>query len=92
MKIDGAYVRDLADSGRDDAMIRHLTGLRHELNVAVVAERVETEEVAEILRRAGVDYAQGRLYGAPSREPEGLEAPAAAPRAAKRRGVVEPWG
>jgi PAS domain S-box-containing protein len=91
VKIDGAYVRDLAESGRDDAMIRHLVGLCHELNVTTVAEMVETQDVAEILRRAGVDYAQGWLYGAPSREPEGLEAPAT-PRAAKRRGVVEQWG
>ena len=59
VKIDGAYVRDLAGSGRDDAMIRHLVGLCHELNVTTVAEMVETQDVAEILRRAGVDYAQG---------------------------------
>jgi EAL domain-containing protein (putative c-di-GMP-specific phosphodiesterase class I) len=91
VKIDGAYVRGLADSGRDDAMIRHLVGLCHELNILIVAEMVETEAVADILRRAGVDYAQGWLYGAANREPQGLEAPAP-PRAAKRRGVVEGWG
>ncbi|MDR3513654.1 MAG: EAL domain-containing protein [Caulobacteraceae bacterium] len=91
VKIDGAYVRELVSSGRDDAMIRHLVGLCRELRVATVAEMVETREVADALRRAGVDYAQGWLFGQPSREP--VTAIAGSPRAAARRmGAVEQWG
>jgi EAL domain-containing protein (putative c-di-GMP-specific phosphodiesterase class I) len=95
VKIDGAYVRELASSGRDDAMIRHMVSLCRELKVATVAEMVETQPVADILRRAGVDYAQGWLFGQPNREPQGLGAISAAPvprRAARRRGAVEQWG
>ena len=89
VKIDGSYVRELTAAGRDDAMIRHLVGLCHELGVATVAEMVETEAVAGVLRSAGVDYAQGWLYGQPVSDP----APAPKPVvAARRRGAVEQWG
>jgi EAL domain-containing protein (putative c-di-GMP-specific phosphodiesterase class I) len=91
VKIDGAYVRELTRSGRDDAMIRHLVGLCRELNVATIAEKVETHDVAEALRRAGVDYAQGWLFGEPNRDPQSLTA-SIAPRSGRRRGVVEQWG
>jgi EAL domain-containing protein (putative c-di-GMP-specific phosphodiesterase class I) len=91
VKIDGAYVRELASSGRDDAMIRHMVNLCRELKVATVAEMVETQPVADALRRAGVDYAQGWLYGAPAREPASVTSLAPKP-AAKRRGEVTQWG
>ena len=91
VKIDGGYVRELTRSGRDDVMIRHLVGLCRELKVTTVAEMVETQDVADALRRAGVDYAQGWLFGPPSRQPQGkLAAPARA--AVRRLGSVEQWG
>ena len=83
--------RELTHSGRDDAMIRHLVSLCKELNVATVAEMVETREVADALAKAGVDYAQGWLFGQPDREPQGLAEPQIA-RAARRRGTVDQWG
>jgi len=89
VKIDGAYVRELASSGRDDAMIRHLVGLCRELKVATVAEMVETQAIEDVLRRAGVDYAQGWLYGQATHQPS---FPAPRPATARRRGEVESWG
>jgi EAL domain-containing protein (putative c-di-GMP-specific phosphodiesterase class I) len=91
VKIDGAYVRELANSGRDDAMIRHLVGLCHELKVDTVAEMVETQAIEDVLRRAGVDYAQGWLYGQATHQPS---YPAARPAAsvARRKGAVDSWG
>lgn len=91
VKIDGAYVRELTSSGRDDAMIRHLVRLCRELGVSTVAEMVETQPVAEALARAGVDYAQGWLYAQPAAEPLTM-IKSAGPSAARRRGVVEQWG
>jgi EAL domain-containing protein (putative c-di-GMP-specific phosphodiesterase class I) len=91
VKIDGAYVREFTGQGRDDAMIRHLAGLCRELKVETIAEMVETEDVADALRRAGVDYAQGWLFGQPNRIPQGLTAPTERV-AARRRGIVEQWG
>jgi EAL domain-containing protein (putative c-di-GMP-specific phosphodiesterase class I) len=104
VKIDGSYVRELTSSGRDDAMIRHLVSLCRELDVLTVAEMVETQAVEDMLRRAGVDYAQGWLYGQPTSEPLApTKSPAqpgerttparpAVTPAARRRGAVEQWG
>jgi EAL domain-containing protein (putative c-di-GMP-specific phosphodiesterase class I) len=91
VKIDGSYVRELASSGRDDAMIRHLVGLCRELKVDTVAEMVETPAIEDVLRRAGVDYAQGWLYGQAAPQPV-FPAPRPATVAARRRGAVETWG
>ena len=90
VKIDGSYVRELASSGRDGAMIRHLVGLCHELGVEVVAEMVETQAIEDVLRQSGVDYAQGWLYGQPTSEPTSPELRPVAP-APRRRGAVEQW-
>ena len=91
VKIDGSYVRELTSSGRDDAMIRHLVGLCRELDVTTVAEMVETQAVEDVLRRSGVDFAQGWLYGQPTSEPQTPTKAVVMP-AARRRGVVETWG
>lgn len=91
VKIDGSYVRELTSSGRDDAMIRHLVSLCRELDVLTVAEMVETQAVEDVLRRAGVDFAQGWLYGQATSEPQ-IPGRAAVTPAARRRGVVETWG
>ncbi len=99
VKIDGSYVRELTAAGRDDTMIRHLVNLCRELKVETVAEMVETHAVEDILRRAGVDYAQGWLFGQPTAEPQqplksGQTAapPGQAPLTARRAGAKEQWG
>ena len=105
VKIDGSYVRELTSSGRDDAMIRHLVSLCRELEVSTVAEMVETQAIEDLLRRSGVDFAQGWLYGQASSEPQMSAKPMTAGArpaassavsggmaAARRRGSVESWG
>jgi len=63
LKIDGRYIRDLAHGGREATFVKHLVNMCAELNVRTLAEMVETDEAEEAVRRAGVDYAQGWLYG-----------------------------
>lgn len=63
VKIDGRYIRDLQHGGREATFVRHLVNMCGELKVRTVAEMVETPEAEEAVRRAGVDYAQGWLYG-----------------------------
>jgi EAL domain-containing protein (putative c-di-GMP-specific phosphodiesterase class I) len=90
VKIDGRYIRELQHGGRAATFIRHLVQMCRELKVKTLAEMVETTAAEEAVRLAGVDFAQGYLYGAPAPRPE---PPAIrAPTAARRRGVVESWG
>ena len=61
------------------AIVRSLVELGHNLGMHVVAEGVETEEIAELLRAAGADLLQGYLFARP--QPlEQIVAPAQEPR------------
>lgn len=95
VKIDGSYIRELQHGGRESTFIRHLVHMCGELGVKTLAEMVETPQVEDAVRRAGVDFAQGWLYG-PAVEAPGEplpRAPAQPPvRAARRMGAVEGWG
>lgn len=91
VKIDGAYVRELTHSGRDDAMNRHMVSLCRELNLATVAEMVETREVAGALRRPWVDYAQGWPFGL-RRACRGRISCCRRKASIRRRGSVYQWG
>jgi EAL domain-containing protein (putative c-di-GMP-specific phosphodiesterase class I)/GGDEF domain-containing protein len=91
VKIDGRYVRELAGNGRDGAMVRRLVELCRDLNIRTVAEMVETTEVEDVVRKAGVDFAQGWLFGKPADQPQPALKTTVMP-AARRSGVSEGWG
>ncbi len=65
LKIDGAFVRDLADDPIDRAMVEAINQIGHVMNLETIAEFVETNAVLEQLRAIGVDYAQGYGIAAP---------------------------
>ena len=75
VKIDGAFVQNVARSLDDRVFVRSLADLARHLGLATVAEWVEDEEARRLLRDWGVDLLQGRLLG----RPELYEPPAAAP-------------
>jgi EAL domain-containing protein (putative c-di-GMP-specific phosphodiesterase class I) len=64
LKIDGRYIRDLQHGGREATFVKHLVKMCGELGVRTLAEMVETQDAEDAVRRAGVDMAQGWLYGA----------------------------
>ncbi len=64
VKIDGAFVQNLVASVDDRFFVRTLVDLARHLGLQVVAEWVEDEETAKILRDWGVDYLQGDFFGA----------------------------
>ena len=69
LKIDGRCIRDLQHGGREAMFERHLVNMCAELKVRTLAEMVETPEAEEAVRKAGVDLAQGWLYGRPGDAP-----------------------
>ncbi|MFN3814819.1 EAL domain-containing protein [Brevundimonas sp.] len=87
VKIDGVFVRGLGEEGRERTLIRHLVELCGDLNIATIAEMVETEDVAEALRALGVKYAQGYLYGRPEKEPRTRVGQSVR----RRAGATEDW-
>ena len=63
VKIDGAFVQNIARSADDRAFVQTLIDLARRLNIKTVAEWVQDEEAAGMLREWGCDYIQGRLIG-----------------------------
>lgn len=65
LKIDGAFVRDIVDDPIDRAMVESINQVGHIMGVKTIAEYVESAEILEILRKIGVDIAQGYAIAKP---------------------------
>lgn len=66
VKIDGHYVRNAMETARNQAFLKSVAGLCHDLGVATIAEFVEDEACAAMLRGCRIGYGQGYLFGKPS--------------------------
>jgi diguanylate cyclase (GGDEF)-like protein len=82
VKIDGAFVQNIARVPDDRAFVQTLIDLARRLDIKTVAEWVQDEEAASLLRDWGCDYIQGRLIGLasshrPWQAPVGTVLPAA---------------
>jgi len=69
VKIDGAFVRGVAENVDNQLFVRTLLGLAKGFDLGTIAECVETEADAEALTGEGVDALQGYFFGKPSIEP-----------------------
>ncbi|WOI58285.1 bifunctional diguanylate cyclase/phosphodiesterase [Palleronia sp. LCG004] len=65
LKIDRSFISGQAAGERTMTMARSMVGLAHSLDMAVVAEGVETEEDAYRCRSFGCDMLQGYYFGRP---------------------------
>ena len=65
IKIDRSFVARILEHPEDDAIVRSVVALGHQLGLRVVAEGVETSEVAQALVAMGCDVLQGFLVSRP---------------------------
>lgn len=70
LKIDQSFVRDLPDSSDDKAIVRAIILMGRSLDLALVAEGVETQAQADFLKANQCTYAQGYLFARPISGPE----------------------
>ncbi len=59
LKIDGVFIKDIAESSVDYAMVKSIKEVGHFMGMGVVAEYVESEDIIRCLREIGIDFAQG---------------------------------
>src|SRR5205823_8527898 len=83
LKIDRAFVKDLATDEGDASIVRAAIDLGHNLGMQVVAEGVEDAATLELLVGLGCDVAQGYHFSRPLPAAE-LEAWLAAARTTRR--------
>ena len=65
VKIDGAFVKDMADDAIDRAMVKSINEVAHVMGYRTIAEYVETDAILSLLRDQGIDYAQGYVIDRP---------------------------
>lgn len=65
LKIDKAFVQNIDDDKKDEAIVRGATQLAHSMGLKVVAEGVETAQSVEILKAIGCNKLQGYYFSKP---------------------------
>lgn len=91
VKIDGSYVRDASSKGDSLPFLRAITQLCRELKVATIAEHIEDEATANLLRVYNVRYGQGYYFGKPmqpSKRLHGSRAPWQTPQVQWRNNLL----
>ncbi len=62
LKLDSSFVRDMVVNFRHRAIVRTIAALAADLGLGLIAEGVETQDQADVLRELGYVRAQGFLY------------------------------
>ncbi len=89
VKIDGKFMENLDTDPRAQTLVRHLVELCQSMKIDTIAEMIETQAVADVLRDLGVDQGQGWLFGKAEAEPRTV---LTSPTVARRVGAVVGWG
>jgi diguanylate cyclase (GGDEF)-like protein/PAS domain S-box-containing protein len=65
VKLDRDFVKHISRTGQDNVIAESVIKLTHDLDLAIVAEGIETEEQLEFLKLCECDYGQGYLFSKP---------------------------
>ena len=65
VKIDKSFVDDVANDGTESAIARSIIDLGRAMQIETVAEGIELDEQAEVLRSLGCEFGQGYFFARP---------------------------
>ncbi|MFV1982352.1 MAG: EAL domain-containing protein [Thiohalomonadales bacterium] len=66
LKIDGGFIRDIIDDPMDLAFVESINQIGHVMGIQTIAEFVENEQIFNLLKKIGIDYAQGYSLSHPT--------------------------
>lgn len=69
IKIDGSFIRDLGTDPMSRSIVEVIAEIGHQRDLDVVAEWVDDRRLLEVLRKLGVDHAQGYALHRPEAVP-----------------------
>jgi len=69
IKIDGSFIQNISRIPNNQTFVRMMVDLAQTFGVKTVAEMVDNHADADLLKRLGVDYLQGYMFGIPSASP-----------------------
>jgi EAL domain-containing protein (putative c-di-GMP-specific phosphodiesterase class I) len=61
-----SFVRGLVESREDRRVVGSIIGIAKQFDLATIAEGVENQATADLLRELGADFAQGYYLGRPA--------------------------
>lgn len=64
LKLDKSFVEEIT-SQKNASLVHSIVSLAHNLNLAVVAEGIETEKQCQLLDQYGCDIGQGYFFSKP---------------------------
>ena len=70
IKIDGQYTNKILYDRRDQVVVKNLAQMCRDLDIGVIAERIESNEQLEKMRGMGIGYGQGYYFGYPHSIPQ----------------------
>ena len=65
LKIDRSFIQQITSLDEKQAIVDAIIQMSHRLKMKVVAEGVETEQQASLLKELGCDFVQGYYYSKP---------------------------
>ena len=66
VKLDGPVVKDAQRARRGKALLESMATLCKNLGIETIAEMVDDKQGLDFVRKCGIDYAQGYLFGKPN--------------------------
>ncbi|HHG74869.1 MAG TPA: EAL domain-containing protein, partial [Persephonella sp.] len=70
IKIEGEFIRNITFDEKDRAFVESIITLAKRLEIKIVAEYVETEEIMLMIKKLGIEYAQGFFVRKPDQDPD----------------------
>ncbi|WED20940.1 EAL domain-containing protein [Vibrio sp. JC009] len=73
LKVDKEFIQDIPEDNKDLELVEAVLAMASSMNIDVIAEGVESEQQAEMLRTIGCKKAQGYYFSRPLAEPDLIE-------------------